>query len=162
MTNATQTSEKLVISRVFDAPVEKVWKAWTDPASCRQWWGPKDFTCPVAEMDVRVGGKYFNCMKAPDGKEYWGTGVYKEIVPLKRIVYSDSFSDEQGNVVPASYYGMAGDWPEVMEVTVSFEEQEGKSKMVLTHTGLPDKENKDMCEAGWNESFDKMDNLFKS
>src|SRR5919204_652300 len=63
------------------------------------WWGPKDYTCPFCEMDLRVGGKYLNCMRSPKGRDYWSTGVFREILLMERLVFTDSFADEQGNVV---------------------------------------------------------------
>src|SRR5512145_956811 len=92
---------ELVITRVFDAPRELVWKAWTDPERFKLWWGPESFTAPACEIDLRVGGKYLACMRSPEGQDYWSTGVYRDIVPMKRIVYTDSFADDKGNVVPA-------------------------------------------------------------
>lgn len=145
----------LVITRVFDAPRELVWKAWTDPKRFVRWWGPKGFTSPACEIDLRVGGKYLACMRSPEGQDYWSTGVYREIVPKGKIVYTDSFSDAEGNPVPASYYGMQGDWPPEMIVTVTFEEVGGKTKMTLRHDGIPPDTMSD-CEAGWSGSFDKL------
>src|SRR3989337_2780421 len=101
---AEQKSKELVITRLFDAPRELVWKAWTDPKQLMQWWGPKGFTSPVCKQDFRVGGKYLYCMRSPEGKDYWSTGVYREIVAMKKIVCTDSFADEKGNVVPATHY----------------------------------------------------------
>lgn len=150
-----RTGPELVITRTFDAPRESVWNAWTDPEQVKKWWGPKDFTAPVSKIDLRVGGKTLNCMRGPDGKDYWSTGVFREIVPNEKLVMTDSFSDPQGNPVPASQYGMEGDWPNELLVTVKFEESNGKTKMTLQHAGLPE-EAREMCEAGWNESFDKL------
>jgi uncharacterized protein YndB with AHSA1/START domain len=147
----------LVIERVFDAPRELVWKAWTEPEHMMRWLGPKDFTAPHITIDLRVGGKYLHCMRGPDGNDFWSTGVYREIVPLERIVATDSFADENGNVVPATHYGMGADIPIEMLVTVTFEEIEGgKTKMTLRHVGLLEGEMKDLTGAGWNESFDKL------
>ena len=67
--NTVNETERMVVTRIFDAPRELVWKAWTDPKYVMQWWGPKGFTAPVCEMDFRVGGKLLCCMKAPDGQE---------------------------------------------------------------------------------------------
>jgi uncharacterized protein YndB with AHSA1/START domain len=154
---ATESAEQVVgITRVFDAPRELVWKAWTEPERFMQWWGPKGFTSPVCKIDLRVGGKYLSCMRSPEGKDYWSTGVYREIVEPERIVCTDSFADEEGNVVPATYYGMSPDFPLEMLVTVTFEEHEGKTKLTLQHVGIPAGENSDLAEAGWNESFDKL------
>lgn len=151
----------LVITRTFDAPVETVWKAWSDPEMFKKWWGPKDFTCPVANIDFRVGGNSHVAMHGPAGsdfdKDFWSTGVYKEIVPMEKIVVTDSFADEKGNVVPSTYYGMSS-FPLEMLVTVIFEEQDGKTKMTLNHSGIAgisptDRSNMDQ---GWNQSFDKL------
>jgi uncharacterized protein YndB with AHSA1/START domain len=149
--------QELVIERIFDAPRELVWRAWTDPERMKRWWGPKDFTAPHITIDLRVGGKYVFCMRGPDGNDFWSTGVYREIVPMERIVCTDCFADEKGIAVPATHYGMSADIPLEMLVTVTFEEYEGgKTKMTLTHVGLPEGEMKDMTGAGWNESFDKL------
>jgi uncharacterized protein YndB with AHSA1/START domain len=148
--------EDLVITRVFDAPRERVWKAWTEPESMMRWWGPKGFTCPVCQIDLRVGGTYLNCMRSPEGQDYWSTGVYREIVPPERLVCTDSFADEKGNVVPATHYGMSADFPLEMLVTVTFEEHERKTKLTLRHAGLPPGKDLDDCRAGWSESFDKL------
>ncbi len=153
--------EPLVITRVFDAPRDRVWKAWTDPERFKRWWGPQGFTCPACEIDFRVGGKYLACMRSPEGKEYWSTGVYREIVPGKRIVYTDNFADAEGHVVPASYYEMPGDWPPELLVTVTFDETRGKTKMMLRHEGIPPGTASD-CEAGWSGSFDKLANSVKA
>src|SRR5258707_6406512 len=77
--NTVNEIERMVVTRVFDAPRELVWKAWTDPKYVMQWWGPKGFTAPVCEMDFRVGGKFLCCMKSPDGQEFWNAVEYHEI-----------------------------------------------------------------------------------
>src|SRR5689334_21711812 len=94
----------IVINRVFDLPVSKVWRALTEAEQFKKWWGPEGFTCPSTKMEARVGGKYLNCMRGPDGKEYWSTGVVKEFIPEKKLVVTDSFSDDKGNKKPASEY----------------------------------------------------------
>jgi len=147
---------ELVITRVFDEPRELVWKAWTDPERMKRWWGPKNFTAPVCKIDLRVGGVYLYCMRSSEGQDYWSTGVYREIVPQERIVCTDSFADEKGNPVPASHYGMGGDWPAELLVTVTFAESAGKTKFTLRHVGIPAGQMKELTSAGWNESFDKL------
>ena len=157
-----ETAEReIVITRIFDAPRDLVWKAWTDPEHFKRWWGPKDFTSPFCKIDLRVGGKYLNCMRSPEGQDFWTTGVYREIVPLERIVYTDSFADREGNVVPATHYGMSADFPLELLLTVTFEEQGGKTKMTLRHVGIPAGEMSDLTAAGWNESFDKLSESLK-
>lgn len=151
------TKNQLVITRIFNAPRNLVWKAWTDPEHFRRWWGPKQYTCPAAHTDFRVGGRYLWCMRSPEGKDFWSTGVFREIVPMERIVYTDSFADEKGNVVAASYYGLPGHgWSMEFLVTVTLEDLGRTTKMTLTHAGFPDGEVEVMASAGWNESFDKL------
>jgi uncharacterized protein YndB with AHSA1/START domain len=160
--SSSATQREMTITRTFNAPCKLVWKAWTEPEHFKKWWGPKIFTCPVAQIDFRVGGKYLWCMHGPDGKDYWTTGVYKEIVPFKRIVYTDSFADEKGNFVPPSYYGMPGEWPKELLVTVTFEEENGNTIMTLNHVGIPTDQMTEMASAGWNESFDKLAESLKT
>ncbi len=154
--------QELVIIRIFNAPREMVWRAWTDPKHVMRWWGPKIFTSPSCKIDFRIGGKYLFCMRSDSGPEIWqkglwSTGIYKEIVPLEKIVCTDCFADENGNVVPASHYGFEVDFPLEMLVTVTFEKYEGnKTKMTLRHTGLPAGEHFKGANVGWNESFDKL------
>ena len=160
--NATAPGKnELVITRIFDAPRELVWKAWTQPEMLKRWWGPKNFTAPHIKQDFRVGGKYLYCMHGAPGpglpdQDFWSTGEYKEIVPLKRIVCTDNFADKDGNIIPASQYGMPGEWPESCLVIITFEEVGGKTKMTLRHVGIPEGMMSEMTGAGWNQSFDKL------
>jgi len=151
----TKGSE-LVITRIFDAPRELVWKAWTEPERVKRWWGPEGFTAPFIRIDLRVGGTYLYCMQSPEGRDYWRTGVYREIVPPKRIVCTDSFSDEKGNVAPASHYGMGADWPLALVVTVTFEEEGGRTTFTLRHAGFPSDEMRNLAKTGWDTSLDKL------
>lgn len=148
------------ITRIIDAPRERVWKAWTDPAQIARWWGPKDFTGKVGSIDLRTGGKYLYCMRGPKGsdfdKDMWSGGTYMEVIPMEKIVASDHFADKDGNVVSPKDFGMPGEWPEEMIVTVTFEDAgNGKTKITLLHEGHP-KEMADMATQGWNESLDKF------
>jgi len=147
---------EIVINRVFNLPVSVVWLAWTDAEYFKKWWGPRGFTCPSSKMEAKVGGKYLNCMRGPDGKEFWSTGVVKELIPERKLVVTDSFSDEKGNIKPASEYGMPGDWPKELLITVYLEEADGATKMKLRHQGIPAEMRED-CIKGWNESFDKLE-----
>jgi uncharacterized protein YndB with AHSA1/START domain len=110
-------------------------------------------------MDVRVGGKYLLAMQSPDfnnGEPIYTTGVYREIVPRKRLVTTDCFADADGNVVPATHYGMGEDVPLEMLITVTFEDLGGQTKMTLRHEGLPAGDMTEGAGTGWNESFDKL------
>jgi len=153
--------QELVITRTFDAPRKLVWQAWTEPERLMRWWGPKGFTAPVCRVDLRVGGRYLSCMRSPEGQDFWSTGVYREIVPPERLVCSDSFADEHGTVVPATHYGMDPDFPLELQISVSLEEEEGTTRMTLTHAGFPPGSMREMCEAGWNESFDKLAEILR-
>ena len=84
--NEVSEKEDLVIKRIFDAPRELVWSAWTKREHVAKWWGPKDFTTPTAKIDLRIGGKYHFCMRSKEGQDFWITGVYKEIIP-NEIIY---------------------------------------------------------------------------
>jgi uncharacterized protein YndB with AHSA1/START domain len=150
----------LVIERVFDAPIDKVWAAWTRPELVSKWWGPKGFTSPDNKVDLREGGQYVFAMKGPAGSEWdkvmYSGGTYKEVVPLQKLVYTDSFMDKDGNKVSPTEYGMPDDFPQDLLVTMLFEEAGDKTKVTLRHAGLPDGEMSEQTEAGWNESFDKL------
>jgi PhnB protein len=156
MVDYTYPKKELLISRIFEASRERVWKAWTEPEQIKKWWGPKTFTAPVVTVDFRVGGKYLYCMRSPDGKDYWSTGTFFEIVPLTRIVLTDSFADEKGNVVPASYYGMSADFPLESRVTLIFEDDGNKTKFTLKYDDVSKISNLQEMEQGWNESLDKL------
>lgn len=156
-TRSTKTERvELVIMRVFDAPRWLVWKAWTEPERVKQWWGPKDFTTPVIKIDLRLGGEYLYCMRSPDGQDYWSKGTFREIVAPERLAMTDSFADERGNTVPATYYGLSPDFPLETPVTVTFEEFGGdKTRFTLRYPGIPEKDF-DSARAGWDQSFDKL------
>jgi uncharacterized protein YndB with AHSA1/START domain len=154
---AGQTVEQdLVITRILRAPRELVFSAWSEPERAMRWWGPKGFTMPYCRIDFRPGGIYHNCMRSPEGRDYWSIGVYREIVEPERIVCTDSFSDEQGNRVPATYYGMSEDLPMEMLVTVTFEEQDDTTILTLRHAGIPVGKERDGATEGWSQSFDKL------
>ncbi len=155
---ATKTLE---ITRIFNAPRQQVWDAWTKPELMMKWWGPKGFTSPRCEVDLRVGGTCLSCMHGPAGspfdKDMYSMNIYKEIIPLEKIVCSDHFCDEHGNIMTPEEYGMPGEWPEEMIVTVTFEDAGGrKTKLTLVHTGHAE-EMADMAKQGWNESLDKLE-----
>jgi uncharacterized protein YndB with AHSA1/START domain len=157
MIETSSNENELIITRYFDAPRELVWKAWTEPEFFKIWWGPKYFTSPFADIDLRIGGKYLNCMRSPEERDYWNSGVYKEIIPLEKLSCTDSFSDECGNILPAAYYGMNSDFPLEMLVTIIFEDFEGKTKMTLIHSFLPIGKTRELTAIGWDESFDKLE-----
>lgn len=149
----------LTIEREFDAPREAVWTAWTDPEQVMLWWAPEGFTTPVCRISLRVGGTFFVCMRSPDGRDYCNISFYREIAAPERLVATMSFADLKGNVVPAATYGMSPDFPLEMLLTVAFAESGGKTKMTLTHAGIPPGQEMDNALEGWNQSLDKLAKL---
>ena len=143
---------ELVIERISDAPSTLVWRA--DGTGARETVvGPAAFTAPVIKIDFRVGGKYHWLMRNGDGKEFWTTGVYQEIVPLERIVLTQSMADEHGNVASA---GMPGGMSMETMITVTFEERDGKTVITVRQSGFPAAEMSEGAAGGWNESLDKL------
>ncbi len=159
--NAMQDGKSLIITRTFNASPERVWQAWVNPELYMCWTGPKEYNYCGAEMDLRVGGKYLSCMVGPDGRQIWSTGVYKEVEEPSRFVVTDSFADDRGNVVPASYYGLPSDFPMEAEVDVTLEDLGGRTRMTLEHCGLPEGELLEQTRQGWTESFDKLDSCLR-
>ena len=162
MSDSAIAKDGIVIERTFNVPVNVIWQMWTQPEHFKNWYGPEGFTVPVAEMDVRVGGKHLFCMLTPDGsRKMWSTGEYTEVVPNKRLVYTDSIADEHGNVVLPSAYGMNDDeHPATTEVIVLLEDLDGRTKMVVTHAGLP--ANEQGASAAWEQAFAKMTDYIKT
>ena len=160
------TPREVTLTRVFLAPRDRVWRAWTDPEEVTKWWGPKGFSAPGVSIDHRVGGKFRLGMRGVglDGieRDNWNVGEYREIVPLQRVVASMHFADAEGNPVPASHYGLPGDWPDEVLLTVTFEDlPEGKTKVSVRERGIPDIV-AGMTGLGWNESMDKLAESLKS
>ena len=148
--------QELVITRVFDAPRELVFKAWTEPERLMRWWAPKGCTTPYLRIDPRVGGVFHYCMRLPEGRDIWGIGVYREIVEPERIVYTDAFADADGNPVSPAHYGMSPSHPPETLVTVTFAEQEGKTMLTLRHSIPKSVEEWEGTQQGWTEMFDRL------
>jgi uncharacterized protein YndB with AHSA1/START domain len=147
----------LVITRVFDAPRELVFKVWTDPVHVARWWGPHGFTAPYCTVDLRPGGTFHYCMRAPDGQEYWTKGVYREIVAPERIVSTMYFSDRDGNVVDPARYGLGPDFPSEMLDTVTFDALDGNRTRLTLRRNTPLSVSKRYMEdQGWNQSLDRF------
>jgi len=155
--NMVDETQRMVLTRVFDAPRELVWKAWTDPKYVMQWWGPKDFTASFCKMDFRVGGKFLCCMRAPDGQEFWNGGEYHEIVLHEKIVFSLYFSDPHGNKVEPAQYGIEHEALEDACDVITFEDL-GNGRTKLTFIGnetMESAKNSGQVE-GMNQSLDKF------
>src|SRR5260370_32009472 len=120
-TSSTKPNEEheLVLTRVFDAPRELVFKVWTDPKHVARWWGPHRFTNPVCELDLRPGGAILIHIRSPDGIVYPMTGVFQEVVPPERLVFTSAALDSDGNPMF-----------EVL-TTVTFAVEGGKTQQIL-------------------------------
>ncbi len=154
-------SNAVEIEMIFEASLEVVFKAFIDPEYVRQWWGPKEFTAPIIQINPTIGGKYLFCMRDSEGRDTWSTGVIKELVDKDRIVYTDSFSDPDGNPVPASYYGMGDDPLDNLLVTITFEEVPGGTKVTLRHASFPSSEMAAVTTNGWTTSLEKLIGVLK-
>lgn len=156
-------TENVIISRILKVPRDVVWKTWTEPDQIKKWWGPKKYTATVVKNDLRIGGKYLYSMKSPEGKLLWYTGIYQDLDIHARIISTDSFSDEMGNMVPPSTYGMPADMSNVLHLIVTFEEeQKGKTTLTIKQMGMPPGTMIQMTKAGWNESLDKFEAALKA
>ena len=156
MNKSAISKDAIVMERIFEAPIEFIWQLWTQPTHFKNWYGPHGFTVPVAEMDVQVGGKRLVCMEmqTPDGsRKMWTTGEYVEVVPTERLVYTESMADEHGNVLSPAAMGMPEGTPETTEVTVLLEDLNGRTKMVMTHAGVPADSG---GAGGWAQAFEKL------
>ena len=149
-------ADSVVIERILDAGVDRVWLMWTDPQHFAEWYGPDGATIHVAKMDVTVGGPRLVRMdvNTPGGpRQMWFTGEHREVVDGKRLVYTESMADEAGNVLTPSQMGMPDDHPVTTEIVVELEDLGGRTKMVVTHIGVP---SDSPGAAGWNMAFAKL------
>lgn len=142
-----QVKEKpsLTIVRSFKAAPEKVWRALTEPEALKQWMAPSDaFTIPVAETDVRVGGRYHFIMRSPDGEEHDVSGIYREVVPNRRLVYTWAWKST----------------PERESlVTMELRAAAGGTELTLRHEQFFDEEARDKHQQGWTGCIGRLERL---
>lgn len=154
--------KEFVISRLLDAPRERVWRAWTDQKEMDQWFGPKGMATVQSKGEFKAGGVRLVAMKGPDGKVGWNRAAYREITPPSKLVWVTSFSDENGGL---TRHPMAPTWPLEMLTTVILEEKEGKT--LLTVRWMPinssDEENQTFMagfegmKGGWGGTFERLE-----
>jgi uncharacterized protein YndB with AHSA1/START domain len=153
-------TKNVVVTRVFDAPVEKVWSAWVEPELVKQWWGPTGFTAPVAEMDFREGGRSLVCMRAPaeyGGQDMYNTWTYRRIVPMQEIEFVQHFADKDGNRIDPASLGLPPGIPEEVRHVITFTGAAGeKTEMTVTEFGYPNDEIVNISKAGMEQCVDKM------
>jgi uncharacterized protein YndB with AHSA1/START domain len=159
----TQTFD-VVITRVLDAPIEEVWKAWSDPSYVRRWWGPTGFTSPSAEMDIRVGGASLVCMRAPEeygGQDMYNTWTYTRIDPHERIEFVSNFADKEGRHLDRAAIEMPQGVPHDVPHVIIFEAAGDKgTKMSVTEYGYTTEQARDLSKAGMEQCLEKMVAMF--
>lgn len=160
-----------VLTYQYNAHPARVWKAWTKKDQIKKWWGPEGFTVQHIKIDFRVGGKYLYCIRgvnSPGGKErdFWRGGVFRDIVSPDsmqpgKIVMIDSFTDEKGNIVPATYYGMSESFPLEMMIAVTFKEEDGDTKLTLQCPDVGGINPADLShmKEGWEQSLRKLEKV---
>lgn len=151
--------EDLIITRIIDAPIELVWKAWTDPKHVARWWGPKYYTSPNCSIDLREGGKYVFCMRAPQdqgGQDSYTAGVYKKIVPMERLEFTQSLADKDGNPIDPAQAGMPPDFPKEIRSQVLFRAKGKMTELVITEYDWPVSQMSVYSYAGMQQSIDKL------
>ncbi|MEL7163935.1 MAG: SRPBCC domain-containing protein [Pseudomonadota bacterium] len=144
------------VERELDAPIDLVWKLWTDPELFKQWYGPNGMSVPIAEMDVQAGGTRKICMsmQTPErAMEMWFIGVFKEVTEPTRLIYTESMCDADGTIIKPQSMRMPDTFPDVTEIIVELSEAGGKTRMVMVHVGV---EEGSAGAGGWNQAFDKL------
>ena len=159
----TQTFD-VIITRVFDAPVEEVWRAWSDPEYVTRWWGPTGFTSPSAEMDFREGGASLVCMRAPaeyGGQDMYHTWTYTRIDPHERIEFVSNFADEDGTHLDPAAMGMPPGVPRDVPHVILFKAAgDNGTEMIVTEYGYTTEQARGLSRAGMEQCLDKMDAMF--
>jgi uncharacterized protein YndB with AHSA1/START domain len=161
METETKTFE-MHLTRTFDAPVERVWHAWSDADQVMQWWGPHYFTSPICKMDFRVGGTTLVCMRTPDGQDMFNTWSYQQIVPMERIEFIHNFSDGEGNKLDPAAMGMPASIPFDVPHVITFKSLGGnKTELSVIEYGYTSPEIVEMSRQGMAECLEKMAASFK-
>jgi uncharacterized protein YndB with AHSA1/START domain len=151
----------IVVTRVYDAPVEQVWKAWSDSERVKQWWGPTGFTCPVANMDFREGGTSLVCMRSPDGFDYYNIWTYHKIVPVQSIEFVLNFADKDGSRIDPASIGMPPGIPQDVRHLITFKPVgKNQTEMTVTEFGYTNDQIFDLSRMGLEQCLDKMNNSF--
>jgi uncharacterized protein YndB with AHSA1/START domain len=142
----------------FNASEADLWKVWTEASLVQKWWGPKGYTGLVVRNDVRTGGSYLWAMKSEQGKIFWNTGTYREVITNKRIVSTMSFSNENAEVIPGSQVSIPGHWPNEVTIIVDFSGSAGKARVTVREVGVP-LIVYPLSRIGWAQQFDKIQSL---
>lgn len=163
MTDNSQ-SHNVVVTRLFEAPLERVWRAWSEPDDVRRWWGPTGFTCPLAEMDFREGGTSLIGMRAPQefgGQEMYNTWTYTRIEPKQRIEFIHRFTDRNRTVLDPAQIGIPPGVPKEVRHVIRFGELDGeRTEMTVTEYGYTSEQARDLSKVGMEQCLDKMAVIF--
>lgn len=143
--SALLAADELLIMRTFDAPASLVFSMWSDPEHFKHWMGPETFDCPVVEMDFRVGGAYRAMIRSDAYGENWFGGVYKEIEPPTRLVFTFIWDS-----------GGSSDGVETV-ITILFREIGGKTEQIFHQSGILNAERRDSQMGGWSSAFNKQE-----
>ena len=138
----------ITIIRDFDAERGQIWSMWTEAEHVAKWYGPNGMKGSVKKMDLRVGGAYHWMMTGAGGQEHHAVGVYREVSPVERLV----FTQERGN---AAGQRVDGPVPETL-ITIVLEDRGTTTRMTMTHAGIPPGKWSEMAAMGWNQAFDKI------
>jgi uncharacterized protein YndB with AHSA1/START domain len=149
---STSSNRELSLTRLINAPREKVYRAWTEPELMKQWFTPRPWTTPVVETDVRPGGSNYILMRGPDGNEFPNRGVYLEVVPNEKLVFTDAYTKAW---VPSE--------KPFMTVVLTFEDVGGKTRYTarVHHWTAADRESHEKMgfHAGWGKATDQLEAL---
>ncbi|MCG3120559.1 MAG: hypothetical protein ALAOOOJD_03320 [bacterium] len=158
-TIAESGKQDIVLTRVFDAPLEAVWKAWTDPEQVVKWWGPTGFTSPSCKIDFREGGKFVFHMRAPqemNNADFYTAGIYKKIVPTELIEFTQNLSDQDGNPIDPTTIGMPADFPKEIPSILAFKRAGDKTELTAIEYGWTLGPMRDMSKLGLEQCLDKL------
>ena len=154
----------VVVRRTFPVPPEEAWRAWSESDLVKQWWGPDGFTCPMADVDLRVGGRTFVAMRAPaefGGGDLYSTWTFTEVVPHSRIAYVFNFADPDGNRLVPADLGMGPGIPDDGEHLVTFDDLgDGDTEMIIIEHGYATEDARNLSQAGLEQCVDKMAAIF--
>jgi uncharacterized protein YndB with AHSA1/START domain len=150
--SAVHSRQELVVTRVLEAPRERVWKAWTEAERLAQWWGPKGSTIRVIKLDLRLGGIFHYAMQFQPGHDMFGRFIYREIAAPERLVFVSSFSDPAGGVTRAPF---AQNFPREVHNTLTLAEQNGRTALTLRGGPLDASDEEWKAWLGMHESMQK-------
>lgn len=150
-------NQQVCITRLFDAPREFVFQAWSDAAHLVRWFAPNGCSITFKKLEFRTGGTFHSCIRTPDGYECWCVGEYREIIAPEKLVYTMAIADAAGNRVSAADRGMDPAWPEETVLTVTFKDVDGRTELTLRQTVGEALAKRTGAHPSWLQMFDRLD-----